>query len=212
MKIGTMFLGRVDAVGGQSIQTKFFVVGLPLIPMGSWFVLRDRVNGVQGFEIALHPKSVLLGYLRLWLMVPAVVGGLFWYLDRHDYDFSPAYPVMAIVFGVLWLASMFLGGAGGKAKRQRLALGKVTGICAYPSMLPPAVSELNRAALVKALAEKGHAAEPASLLQAADKPELLHVAWAAAVYHDAADTAQALWARIEGGPGAMVAPGALAPR
>ena len=33
MRIGTMFLGRVDALEGESIQTKFFILGVPL----AWF-------------------------------------------------------------------------------------------------------------------------------------------------------------------------------
>src|SRR3954469_8838429 len=76
IRIGTVFTGTVDQVGEESIQTKFFMIGVPLIPMESFFVLRDRGNGVDGFPIPLNGKSVLLAYLRWGAFIAAVIGGI----------------------------------------------------------------------------------------------------------------------------------------
>lgn len=62
---GTMFLGKVEAIGEESIQTKLFILGVPLLPVSSWFVVREQFRGVQGFEIPLHGRSVGLAHLRM---------------------------------------------------------------------------------------------------------------------------------------------------
>ena len=73
MRVGTMFFGRVDDIIGEGIETKFFVLGVPVFPLNSYYFTRGR----QGFEIPLHGKSVALGYARmaLWLAVLSGPGG-----------------------------------------------------------------------------------------------------------------------------------------
>ena len=40
----TMFLGRVEALDNESVQTKFFVLGIPLIPLTSYYATAETVN------------------------------------------------------------------------------------------------------------------------------------------------------------------------
>ncbi|MCB9592543.1 MAG: hypothetical protein H6719_07415 [Sandaracinaceae bacterium] len=134
MRIGTMFLGRVDALEGESIQTKFFILGVPLAPMSSYYVIRDLGNGVDGFELPMvHGKSVLLGYLRMLSAIGAVLGGVFAYIERGD---SVGLWVACVVCTALWAASMFvLGGITPEEKAQRLALRRWAGVGAPPELL-----------------------------------------------------------------------------
>src|SRR5688572_22688380 len=76
IRIGTVFTGTVDQVGEQSVQTKFFMIGVPLIPLESFYVLREDVNGVNGFRIELSGKSVLMAYARWGSFIGAVIAGI----------------------------------------------------------------------------------------------------------------------------------------
>lgn len=63
--------------GGHTIQTKFFVLGLPILPLDSYYVLSEKSGfffggSINGFRIPMHGRSVLLGYLH----GPAIIVGL----------------------------------------------------------------------------------------------------------------------------------------
>ena len=132
IRIGTMFLGEVDAVATQSVQTKFFVLGVPLFPVGSFFFTAPG----RGFEIPLHGKSVLAGYLRLGLGLGVVRLGIrllvmrSWHRDALDW---------LLVFGAAaaFLVSVFAYGrlSGGEARRRMVLLHR-TGLGADPNVLP----------------------------------------------------------------------------
>lgn len=132
IRIGTMFMGEVDAVGSQSIQTKFFVLGVPLLPLGSFYFTSPG----RGIEIPIHGKSVLAGYLRLVLGLAAVglVIRLFvmssWHRDVEDW-------VVAIASVALAIGSIFfLGRLGSVEKARRTVLLARTGLAADPAVLP----------------------------------------------------------------------------
>ena len=79
--IGTSLYGHVDYIDGLgSVATKFFHIAyLPLIPVGTYFVLEDSDDGYgfKGASIASSPLSILIGYLHGWLLVPAYMGLVF---------------------------------------------------------------------------------------------------------------------------------------
>ncbi len=98
MRIGTMFLGKVDSLAGESVQTKFFILGVPLVPLTSHYVIGESGAGIQGFEIPLHGKSVLLGYVRIYAWIAAMLCGVFAYIERHD---AESLWVATVIFGAL---------------------------------------------------------------------------------------------------------------
>ncbi|MBX3220451.1 MAG: hypothetical protein KF795_08035 [Labilithrix sp.] len=132
VRIGTMFMGEVDAVGAHSVQTKFFVLGVPLVPLSSVFFTAPG----QGIEIPLHGKSVLAGYLRLGLGLATLLLGIFAFVTpsyRRGFDDFAG----AIVCGVAFIASFLVLGrvsAGEKARREILRAR--TGLAADPAILP----------------------------------------------------------------------------
>lgn len=132
VRIGTMFMGEVDAVGGQSVQTKFFVLGVPLVPLSSFFFTKHG----EGVAIPLHGESVLAGYLRLALGLATLVLGTLAFVTpsyRRDLgDFAGA-----IACGVAFVAAIVVLGrlsAGEEARRQ--VLRACTGFAADPAILP----------------------------------------------------------------------------
>ena len=123
-------------MGEESIQTKFFMIGVPLIPMESFFVLRDRGNGVDGFPIPLNGKSVLLAYLRWGAFIGAVIAGIA-AMVTPAYRRGPADFIGLGVMLVAWVLVTFVAGKPGKASlARRLVFKAATGISAAPDLLP----------------------------------------------------------------------------
>ena len=145
IRIGTVFTGTVEQVGEESIQTKFFMIGVPLIPLESFFVTRDRGNGVDGFPIPLHGKSVLLAYLRWGAFIAAIIAGVLAMVTpsyrRGAMEFMPA-----IFCCVGWVVVTFFVGKPSKAMvARRLIFKAATGISATPDLLPSHLaSEIHR--------------------------------------------------------------------
>jgi hypothetical protein len=134
MRIGTMFLGEVDQLENESIQTKFLVVGVPLVPTSSWYVLGSNGSSIRGFEIAIHGKSVAFGYLRVGLWIAALLCGVFAYVEsRHDAT------SLTVTSGILLLAAIamtfFAGKLSSRELQRRGWLKAVTGVGAPPSLL-----------------------------------------------------------------------------
>lgn len=138
MRIGEMFLGRVEGQGTQSVQTKFFILGVPLFPTESYWSTQDTANGVIGFPIPIHGKSVLFGYLRMYTWLGALLAGIFAWIEHRSYD--PEYGLMglAAVCLVLAIVSTFvLGGVDAAEQKRRSVLHRVTGLYAPPEILSP---------------------------------------------------------------------------
>jgi hypothetical protein len=69
IRIGTILLGSVDSAHGESIQSKFFVLILPLFPVGSYHML----EGGGAIKIKAHGKSILTGYLTFLGSIAALL-------------------------------------------------------------------------------------------------------------------------------------------
>ena len=217
IRIGTEFMGKVDAVGTESIQTKFLVIGGPIAPLESWYVLQDTFRGVNGFRIPLHGKSVLLGYLRNWLYLPAIV---LWVLafavaEEMIWMVFPAV-LLTAAWLVCWLA---LGRTPAEEKRQRELLRTIAGVAALPRMLPPDAVTRFRTQIAAAAAAHG-LADDRSAVGTASAPALLPLAWALAVYSGWDDVAARHWSVLAGLPATASVPstapdatgGAITPR
>lgn len=68
---GQRFYGEAEQVSnGWTVETKFFhLYFLPITPMESYLVTRREGEAVFGFPISLSFKSVLAGYLRVWMLL-----------------------------------------------------------------------------------------------------------------------------------------------
>ena len=146
-----MFMGTVDSLAGESIQTKFVVVGLPLFPVSSHYVVQETGRGIRGFEIPLHGKSIGLAYLRTATWIVAAMCALFYFIDTRE--FGSLLP-WAIGAGVLAIVSTFVLGRLSAAERFRRATLKVLAGCgAPPAMLPADVRESIRSELLASWAK-----------------------------------------------------------
>ncbi len=129
---GTNFYGKIKTVGGQAIKTRFFhLFWLPIIPLGSMFVLGEDDDNVLGFEMKPNVLSVLLAYLRRFMGV-IILGGIIIFFVEDDIEaiYVAAGPV------VPWIASMILGRANKEEKYERILLGLATTIFGYPEWIP----------------------------------------------------------------------------
>jgi hypothetical protein len=147
MQIGTMFFGKVDSALGESIQTKFFVLGMPIAPLSSYYALSDHGNGVSGFEIPLHGKSVLHGFLRTWSGIAAFIVGLMAFIDRRHEMIAHPWIWFAILAGIC-VASYVLGRPSKRNMLGRVLRKHATGIGAPVSYIPHDVAEKLRASLL----------------------------------------------------------------
>jgi hypothetical protein len=146
MRIGTMFLGTVDSLGSESVQTKFFVLGVPLVPLSSHYVVKESYRGITGFDIPLHGKSVGLAYLRTVTWVVALLCGVFYWLDdKRKYGYGDggshllAWAIGATIVAVV--STFFLGRLSKAEKLRRQMLQVLTGTGAPPRWLPVQVRE-----------------------------------------------------------------------
>ena len=153
MRIGTMFLGTVESLGTESIQTKFFIVGVPLVPLSSHYVVKETYRGINGFDIPLHGKSVGLAYLRTISWLVALLCGLFYYLDdsrRYGGEDTSHLLGWTIGAGIVAVASTFFLGKLGKAEKlRRTMLRLLTGTGAPPELLPAHVHDSIKDKLVE---------------------------------------------------------------
>ncbi len=71
---GTSKYGKTDCLNGLFyVVTDFFhVYHVPLVPMGS-YVMIDGTNNTRGAKIGISGKSVLVGYLRCFGVLAAII-------------------------------------------------------------------------------------------------------------------------------------------
>ncbi|HTF04139.1 MAG TPA: hypothetical protein VK826_08935 [Bacteroidia bacterium] len=134
MVVGTSFFGDVQTVNGQGITTKFFMIGLPLFPLETMFVVQDGGNEKRGFSMDFHTESVALGYGRIisWALGATML--LLGLVLRRELG-------SLIIPGAIFLAlSVFFQFFLGKPKKgdaaKRLFLGQALGVNAFPHWLP----------------------------------------------------------------------------
>ena len=72
MVIGTVYIGKVDEYEGQAVKTQFLIIGLPVLPIKSVFL----VEGDSGFDVGLSLRSAGLAYMRWWLGIVTFIAGL----------------------------------------------------------------------------------------------------------------------------------------
>lgn len=193
IRIGTIFTGTVDRVGEQSVQTKFFMIGVPLIPLESYFVLQEQVNGVNGIRMELSGKSVLMAYARWGSFVAAIIAGIA-ALTKSSFSRHPTDWLPLAICGVVFVASLFFGGLSKRERARRSALKSVTGLAALPEMLPLDIS----AEILSKLEKSPVVNDP--MTQFALELYRAHVK----LDVSAGARAENAWSRIEASPGSVV--------
>lgn len=186
MRVGTMFLGRVEGLENESIQTKFFVLGVPLVPMESFYVLEEHGSGVRGVLLpSVHAASALAGYLRIGSGIAALLAGVFAYVERSPYRDAPVglYALTAVSL-LVWGLSMFVLGRLSPAERERRSrLRLLTGLGAPPSLLPIDVRD-SAAGRLRLAWERAHPGEDWRdvLEKGAVRPDDALLVWGLAEY------------------------------
>ncbi|MCA9617530.1 MAG: hypothetical protein KC731_00825 [Myxococcales bacterium] len=197
MRVGTMFLGRVEALEHESIQTKFFVLGIPLIPMASFYVVAEEYQGVRGQALAdVHGASVLAGYLRILLPVGAVLAGVLGHVERSGSSWA-----LCVVLSLGFLASMvFLGRLSEEERAKRSCLLRLLGTGVPPEYLQ---SDARDAQLTRLSAIYGLLDDTPwrDRLEAPDEvpADLLTLVYGLARHALEREAADALWPRIAAG-------------
>jgi len=196
MRIGTMFFGRVDALAGEAIETKFLVIGVPLLPLGSYYL----TNGRQGIAIPLHGKSVLLGYARIGLWIGAVVWGLIAYVSKHYSDGPEVLVGPALMLAAAGVLTFAVGGVSKADQPRRLLLRTVAGLGAPPAILSPDIRSEIQDRLEKAWTARG-AGKPwrDALKSASLKKDDARWCFVLASYAQEPDLAERAWEKFSAG-------------
>ncbi len=182
--IGTIVLGRTDAVGDQHVETTFLMVGAPILPLRTELVTGRRIAPVGGL-VAL--KSVLLGYSRFYLAFATIIASILLLDTRrrlHLEDLAPA----AILLASWLVATFVLGRLSAGEKRRRALLGAATGL----NIDPRSLEAEERRRVFKRLERQWKLADPDEdwrecLDGASTDPELALTAHALAAYAGAVE-------------------------
>lgn len=136
---GSIFGGKVQQADKQWIETKFFLLMVPLFPTSTMFVTHSEYNKRNGFEINSYGKSVGHGYLRFFTLLMGVAAfgvSLFGDINLHDgMPFSPALAgtVCALIYA--W-SQMTHRHTTGEQLLERQRLGAIVGLNALPEWMP----------------------------------------------------------------------------
>ncbi len=194
MRIGTMFFGRVEPLDTECIETKFLVIGLPLVPLESVYLL-DEVSRRGVVLPQVHGMSALAGYLRLFLGFAAVGLGIWGFVEG---EVAPW--VLAAACAAGWIASLlWLGKLSDRERAQRAVLKLLSGVGAPPELLPHEVQaesvQILERLYTKIRLEDGLDAPESwrELLHRGTPGPLAPVVWALARYE--AEDHQSFWDR-----------------
>ena len=146
--IAKLVIGRLPRPNGHFIGTKFLFVGGPLVPLESWYVMKETSRSDQWgrrvtytydhFTLRLSPASVILGYLRVWLPYLALATP-FILMYGESVDFGR--PELFVSYGLLalWLLLLIVPGfvLRGPPTGDAARLATLTGISVDPERMTP---------------------------------------------------------------------------
>jgi hypothetical protein len=142
MLFGLLSLGKTDALDGECIETRFVIIGLPLLPVGSRYCTWQSGFRSEGFPIRLQWKSVLFAYLRWWTSLVPLIALFDILLFGMDSSMTVTARVIHWVSALaavgLWvLVCFFSSGSSALARKQRRVLGYATGVRVWPEVQKP---------------------------------------------------------------------------
>lgn len=137
--------GILHTYNDQCIKTNFILLGVPLVPVASYYQLSPE----KGIRIPLNAKSILYSYGRIVIPIAGIVMLLAWVLS--DTPISPAIPVSGALLLALGIYSWRTAGKPNEQqKKVRDALEQVIGY----NMLPEHLPETLRMAIFQELVAK----------------------------------------------------------
>ncbi len=197
IRIGTMPLGQVEEVDGEWIRTKYVVVGVPLIPLGSIYETGDG----NYIPIKMNWVSAFAGFCRFNAGIGWVLLALFGVLAfvRHG-DPDPVVGgvclALALALFAVWCVAMFVvGKPRAHIAEERMLLKQIVGIGVHPSMLKPQELQTLFEKLKGSLAEAGLPIKPKELCKVHLAGEQLPLGMAAAIYGQFAEPGKG-WDRV----------------
>lgn len=126
---GIARFGRCDSIRGLGyVVTRFFHISyVPIIPLGSDFILRTESNSPDvEAEVPLNGKSVVLAFGRLFLLAALAICACLVILEFLDHRPRPAIPIAFCTLEVLLLVLSYLVRGIGRATIHRAReLGKL---------------------------------------------------------------------------------------
>ncbi len=137
---GHALCGRWSSVDGEGVCTKFFVLGVPIVPEQAFYVIGNPFRPKRTLPARWSKRSILLAYLR-WVIGPIAVFAtmLATVGRRRRRDGAPIdgqHPVAMAGVVAAWLALVFLTGrAHGRGVAQRRLMKKYLGHAAAPELL-----------------------------------------------------------------------------
>jgi hypothetical protein len=135
---GMTFLGKVDKIEKQWIETSFFYLFIPLFPISSMLVTSSEFRKRQGMKVALNTKSVIAGYARVYLfLLSAYMIWVNWMIAENNFGpFSirfDSYFFLTLIVVSSWIYFMFFFGRAKEADiRVRKKIATCTGLYALP--------------------------------------------------------------------------------
>jgi hypothetical protein len=196
MIIGTMFLGKVESLGGHCVRTKFFLLGIPLFPIRSMYVIAREGTGFRGVEIPTHGMSVVAAYARIFCAAPAGIGTVLAFSGDAS---SPAGWAFAGISVLVWSASMWgIGRLSAAEKRRREILLQITGLGLPPDRMSKELREDTAARLQQRWVEMTASQDwRAEVERGMAKPELLPLLYALCAYARDSRAAEIVLQRID---------------
>lgn len=178
-----MYIGKVDNLRQQCIQTKFFFAILPMCPLCSMYVFQDDGQTLYGIPIRLNAKSIVAGYLRYYGWAPAV----HFFSSTFPEDKCDHVVALRILAGVLLVAYLVLafglfGRVYGRQRRQRLLLGKITGYYHHPALFSRDIARCILQDKAPVFASLGITDDPAPWLENHPATEIVPFLYTFALY------------------------------
>lgn len=126
MLIGTVFMGGVKKYKSQQIQTKFYVLGVPLLPAGDCMLVTESgYRTRKGVPLKMNNESILAAYARFYVCIFAIIA----LLSEHSY-------VSGILLGALGIYFIFFYGKSTEQENEiREVIGDFTNVYAMPEWL-----------------------------------------------------------------------------
>jgi len=159
----TYLVGTTDNVDGKYIGTRFFALVGPLLPLSSILVTSESfersgnrsTHRYEGFPLPLYWKSVLLGYLNVWLPILALAWPfLAHYGERVEFTLRQFGPTLALF--AAWIVVLALPGRLSKVQKEQLrAMARYAGLPVDPRRLDRMSREGTREQLAAKLEAAG---------------------------------------------------------
>lgn len=143
MLIGTISTGKICEFDSQSIKTKFIIIGLPIIPIGTYYSITDNI----GIPIHTNWKSIWYGYSRTTLFAI----GFFLMFIRLLGEYSDSANLLTALGAILFINGFYNWSLNGKIDPKEEEIRSILSKSFDYNMLPEYLPLETRLILLKEL-------------------------------------------------------------